>query len=208
MKRYLLFWLIPLMGMADVYDIEVLPYKMHGWHTHRDQVEELFRTRKIETVVEVGSWLGRWTILVAQFLPEGGKIYAVDHWKGSVEHHDPTSLESTFLPTLFQQFLSNVIHCGVKDKVVPIKMDSIEAAKLFKEQGIRADLIYLDAAHDYQSVIADLQAWYPLLAEGGILTGDDWNLGDVPFAVTAFARYKELKVNHVGEFWWYEKPNP
>jgi len=37
------------------------------------------------------------------------------------------------------------------------------------------DLIHLDAGHDYRSVTADLEAWWPLLRPGGILIGDDYN---------------------------------
>jgi hypothetical protein len=32
----------------------------------------------------------------------------------------------------------------------------------------------LDAAHDYDSVMADLRAWWPVLASGGVLIGDDY----------------------------------
>ena len=190
---------------TDVYDsIEVLPYKMHGWHLHEAQVKDLFSRKDIRTVIEVGSWLGKWTIQIAKMLPEGGVIYAVDHWKGSVEHHNAGSLESTFLPKLFEQFLSNVIQSKVRDKVMPVRMNSLAAAKLFREQGITADLIYIDASHDYRSVLADITAWYPLVAEGGTFSGDDWNLGDVPRAVTDFAKRRGLTVCHVGDFWWYE----
>lgn len=185
-------------------NLELLPYKMHGWHLHQSIVERIFRQKNIKTVVEVGSWLGNWTIFVAKLLPSEGCIYAVDHWKGSIEHHNPTSLESTFLPTLFQQFLSNVVHSGVMEKVIPLKMESLSAAQIFREKGVRADLIYIDAGHDYDSVMQDLTAWYPVVVEGGLLCGDDWNLGDVPRAVQDFGRTHWLVVRHEGDFWWYE----
>lgn len=190
---------------TDIYDqIQVLPYKMHGWHLHEGIVKEIFAEKEIHTVIEVGCWLGKWTTQIAKMLPEGGYIYAVDHWKGSVEHYNAGSVEASFLPKLFEQFLSNVIHSGVQDKVVPVRMNSLAAAKEFRNKGIKADLIYIDASHDYRSVMADLNAWYPLLAEGGIFSGDDWNLGDVPRAVTDFAKRRGLTVRHVGDFWWYE----
>lgn len=33
---------------------------------------------QINTIIELGSWLGSSTALMARYLPEGGKIYAVD----------------------------------------------------------------------------------------------------------------------------------
>lgn len=50
-------------------------------------------------------------------------------------------------------------------------MRSVEAAKALD---VMADLINIDAAHDYKSVKEDILAWYPHLKEGGIMCGDDW----------------------------------
>ena len=190
----------------EVYQsIEVLPLNLHGWHGHEKEVLEIFAKKEIRVVAEVGSWLGKWTVFVADLLPQDGTYYAVDHWKGSPEHHNPGTLEYTFLPTLYQQFLSNVIHYGLTEKVVPVRMNSLDAAKLFKKLNIFPDLIYIDAGHDYRSVLADITAWYPLLNKGGIFCGDDWNLGDLSKAVRSYASKHRLKVLVEGEFWWFEE---
>ena len=36
------------------------------------------------------------------------------------------------------------------------------------------DFVYLDARHDYQSVVEDICAWFPLVSPGGILAGHDY----------------------------------
>lgn len=191
----------------EVYqNVEVLPLNMHGWYRHED-FKPIFATKDLEVVVEVGSWLGNCTIYLAQLLRSPtGKVFAVDHWRGNPENQAAGSYESTLIPTLYQQFLSNIILTGLTDKIVPVRMDSLKAAKAFKKQKIKPDLVYIDASNDYLSVLCDISAWYPLLNQDGILCGDDWNLGDVPRAVRDYADKKGLKVCYNGEFWWYEKP--
>ena len=36
------------------------------------------------------------------------------------------------------------------------------------------DLVYLDARHDYRSVVDDICAWFPLVTPGGLLAGHDY----------------------------------
>lgn len=38
-----------------------------------------------------------------------------------------------------------------------------------------ADLVFLDAAHTYVEVLADIKAWYPKVRPGGILAGHDFD---------------------------------
>ena len=139
-------------------------------------------------------------------LEEGSVYYAVDHWEGGADILNDKNW-AKLVPTVYQQFLSNIILSNLTDKVIPVRMESLAAASKFNELGIRADLIYIDAAHDTQSVLNDLYAWYPILSEGGILCGDDWSYGNgsVSSAVIEFAKKERLQINRFGEFWYYSK---
>lgn len=57
---------------------------------------------------------------------------------------------------------------------------SLEAAKEFETE--KFDLVFLDAAHDYENVDKDIEAWWPLVADGGWLGGHDY--GRPEFGVT------------------------
>lgn len=55
------------------------------------------------------------------------------------------------------------------------------------------DFVYIDAKHDYRSVMNDLRAWYPKVKPGGIIAGHDYknscvrkNLVEVKRAVDNF----------------------
>src|SRR6185503_3458451 len=104
---------------------EIRPFVDHGWFTNGPQLCKLIRSHKVETVVEVGSWLGKSTITIARALPNHGQVYAVDHWLGSSEHQEGQGAWHPCLPYLYEQFLSNIIHARLTHKVIPIRMPSL-----------------------------------------------------------------------------------
>jgi predicted O-methyltransferase YrrM len=173
---------------------EVLPFDPQGWYAHTHRMEKVFKEHKIQVVVEIGSWLGKSTRHIATLLPKGGKVYAVDHWEGSPEHQNNERLTN-----LYHQFLSNVIHAGLTDKIVPVKMDSLSAAKQL--EGTKVDLVYIDGAHETEPVLKDLNAWYPFVKGHGVICGDDWRWESVAKAVTIFAKENNLKIYHKKSFW-------
>lgn len=179
----------------QVYELkEVLPFNPQGWYIHHNAFESLLRNNKVKVAIEVGSWLGASARDIATILPADGVLFAVDTWLGSEEHQPGQSGYVIPIDLLFQQFLSNVIHAGLKDKIVPVRLPSVVAAKKLAALGVMADFIYIDAAHDYESVKQDLHAWYPLLREGGVFCGDDFHHGPVIQAVNEFAAEKNLKI--------------
>ena len=94
---------------------------------------------------------------------------AVDTWRGTlIEEHIPEVIDG-----LYDQFLSNVIHTGLCDKIRPIRMESHLAATHLSERGETFDLIFIDATHNYEECKRDIASWRPLVRPGGILCGDD-----------------------------------
>ncbi len=178
----------------------------HGWYGHAEVMELFFKQHNPRVVIEVGCWFGLSTRHLASMLPIGGVVYAVDHWLGSAEMQPGQAAWTPKLPYLYEQFLSNVIHAGLTDKIIPIRMESIEASRYLAS--VKPDLIYIDASHDYNSVYADIVAWYPFVQNHGILCGDDYLDGhdlSIKRAVDQFAQEHHLIVKNVGSFWYYEK---
>ncbi len=182
---------------------KLLPFNDHGWYVNAPQMERMIRSRSIRTVIEIGSWMGLSTRHMARLLPIDGKVYAVDHWLGSSEHRGIPEF-ARYIPTLYEQFLSNVIHTRLVNKIVPVRMDSLDAAKTLTH--IKPDLIYLDAGHEVDNVYRDLEAWFPYVSDKkGVFCGDDWMWPSVRAAVERFAEDYNLKLHVDQNFWWFEE---
>lgn len=153
--------------------------KISGWMKPEELIylAEQASTRKL--VCEVGSWMGRSTRAIADNLLEGGVLYAVDTWQGT-----PGPKECGLLlkdkpeDWLIEQFRANIgaEHlAGPRYKVRTCQGTSLAGADyLCNHYQNRFDMIFLDAAHDYDSVKADILAWRPYLAPGGLLCGHDF----------------------------------
>jgi hypothetical protein len=181
--------------------VDLMPYNPQGWYSNGPSMEWLLKRTRAKVVIEVGSWLGLSTRHIAKTIPKDGVVYAVDHWLGS-----PNEDNSVFdIDNLYRQFLSNVIHENLTDKIIPIRMSSEEAAPILQ---IVPDLVYIDATHAYDEVYRDITLWYPFVKGHGVLCGDDYNWGlesSVKRAVDRFAAENNLMVHDDGWFWYYEE---
>lgn len=116
--------------------------------------------------VEIGVYKGKSTAFMAVEIVNSGKqisFTAIDHFKGSAEHGDLSA-------TLYNEALKNLE--PVKDVVEILNMSSPEAAELFVDDYVT--FVFIDGSHDYQSVKADIEAWWPKVKAGGVLAGDDY----------------------------------
>jgi Methyltransferase domain len=126
-------------------------------------------------------WEGGSTVFMANEIKKQGLpsvVIAVDTWPGSSEHlleqfnADLSTIHGC--PALCYKFLSNIILADVADYVLPLPLDSLNAAQVLKLLHVSPGMIHLDGGHDYESVIADLRVWWQVLAPGGLLIGDDY----------------------------------
>ena len=157
-----------------------------------DWLREKAKTRMV--VVEVGCWMGITTRELARVTP--GKVYAVDTWQGSEEHQKLLAEKDPDF--LFRNFQGNV---NGFDNVRPIRRASVHAAEEFKAMGICPDMVFIDAAHDYENVKADILAWREVLATGGLLCGHDFDAGRE--GVVKAVRELVPNVKHAAGSIWY-----
>ncbi len=156
---------------------------MQGWNSHHEFLTTTIDLLQPKLVVEVGVWKGGSSIHMAKALkaqPQPGSLISIDTWLGSWEHYEqpsffPSLLMQNGYPTLFNTFLTNVVESGVSDVIIPLPLDSANAFHVLLRKGIRAQVIHIDAGHDFDAVFSDLRMWWQILEPGGYLIADDYD---------------------------------
>lgn len=132
------------------------------------EFREVVNAVSARTVIEVGSWQGRSAIAWGTALADAGDdwlVMCLDTWLGSLEMWErPTgewSREGLFvkdgLPSVFATFRSNIRRAGYGDRVIAIPLDSAQGLELLSRHGVVADVIYVDAAHDFANALRDIR---------------------------------------------------
>jgi hypothetical protein len=154
----------------------ITSWDVEGWCDFRDLYTAIARALPDgATVAEIGVWKGQSVIHLAQRMQDMGKrcmIHAIDTFQGD----DDTGKEKTLV-----QFTENIERAGVGGIVYPLPDQSIIAATRFDIGEL--DMVFIDGAHDYDSVYSDLTAWLPRVKDGGILAGHDIDSPDVQRAL-------------------------
>jgi predicted O-methyltransferase YrrM len=153
-----------------------------GWFSEKEgrAYQQAVYEYKVKELAEVGVYCGRSLSYVADaVLSWGGHITLVDLWEKS-----GTRLKTSWerpekrgrMEKSRKDFEWHLWKMGLWKKNIHIlQMDSWEAAgKVVDEQ---LDAVFIDAAHDYESVKGDLERWVPKVRKGGIVCGHDYTKG-------------------------------
>ena len=146
--------------------------------------------------VEIGAWFGRSTAYLAVEIKNRRKnirFDVIDTWKGAPSESKNQAIVKQHGGSIYHLFIENMEKGGVLDIINPIQMDSIQASQLYKDESL--DFVFIDADHAYESVLSDIQAWYPKVKIGGILAGDDYGtMAGVRRAVDEFFIDKKVHI--------------
>jgi len=157
--------------------------EMEGWFDFRDVYDHVAKTIPDGGIfVEVGSWKGKSAVYLAQRIQDIGKpafIHCVDTFLGDGD---------TGRVSVCADFENNLLAAKafVKENqaygVIEVhETESEKAAKDYKPGEV--DSVFIDAAHDYESVKADIAAWLPKVKDGGFFGGHDIDAPGVRKAV-------------------------
>ncbi len=143
-----------------------------GWccGESRKMLLELIENIKPTIICEIGNFKG----MSAHFMASNStaEIYCIDHWKGSPEHPrmgiDCSNLYEIFILNMWE----------FRDRIHPIINHSTAGLIELCFAGIIPQIIYVDGAHDEQSVRNDIKKaryCFPF----AVICGDDWTLPGV-----------------------------
>lgn len=159
---------------------------IHGWMEPFELEWLAQRALEALAVVEVGSWKGRSTRALADHIGRGLQdwgdhlpvVIAVDDWRDPYDHVDGTTaevkvagrlaVEAEWRANLADHLASGVLVLarGHSPTVAPYLVPRLPNGW--------ADLVFIDADHSYDGVLADIRAYVPLVRPGGILAGHDY----------------------------------
>lgn len=152
--------------------------------------------------VEIGSWMGQSIAVFCQELQNIGKtaeVWCVDTFKGEQNQPAHLTIVDDNGGSIRQVFDRNTQAAGVNEMIQVIAGDSAESAALFQDASL--DAVYIDAAHDYDSVVKDLAAWFPKVKADGVLSGHDYPHWEVKKAVDEHAAANGYTVEQIGRVW-------
>lgn len=188
-------------------DFPVRESKVNGWNSRHPKLAELIRETNPRFIVEIGSWLGASALFMAE--QTDAHILCVDTWLGAPEmwdnKNDPERYQALRIehgyPTIYRDFMSNVIAAGKRDQITPWPVPSAIALELLNQWGYKPDLIYIDGDHTERQVKLDISLSAQLFPR--IICGDDflaWK--SVQSAVKSW--FPDVNVSETG-YWWVDR---
>jgi predicted O-methyltransferase YrrM len=157
---------------AGVHEVSVrLPERAsrHGWSlgvAEQLTLQALIRSRGCRTAFEIGTFNGGTTRLIAEALPSDGKMWTIDlpalEFAGT---QSPAEFRATDVGAAYRQ-------SAAADKIVQLYGNSLEYD--FEQYGRSADLVLVDAGHEYVNGFADTKTALRLIRSGGVILWDDF----------------------------------
>ena len=140
----------------DFADVWMSAREIDGWLTE-GQARMLYQTAAGvdpgDAIVEIGSHCGRSTVILGSAKPAATTLVAIDPYGDARWGGGGGALES---------FEANLARHGLEHEVHQIRRFGAQAGAEWS--GDRVGLLFVDGAHDYATVDADLRAWLPHLS--------------------------------------------
>jgi len=149
-------------------------------------------------IIEIGAWEGRSTIALANAIfPR--RLHSVDTWDGSPgepseDLASQRDVHATWVDNIKAHTRRNVVeHRTNWRDYLPTLQEPIA-------------FVFIDAEHSYREVFDNLEAVLPMLAEDGIVCGDDNHHPPVQQAVSELIDPTEVVMD--ASVWYWRKPPP
>lgn len=159
----------------------------------RVTLAELFGEAHYNNGAEIGVQAGIYSEVLCKANPNL-KLLCVDSWAPYRDFPRKSRQDAMFLETMNR--LANYPGATIK------RMTSIEASRDVPNGSL--DFVYIDAAHDFDSVMMDLIHWVPKVRRRGIVAGHDYCYMRFCSVIGAVNAYRESR----GIGTWYVTDDP
>jgi predicted O-methyltransferase YrrM len=181
-----------------------------GWFTEVNAAafSAVIAEKRPQTVVEIGSYLGRSSALIGlslQKFSHNPRLVSIDPHTGDRQQKE--FLGADELPTA-KLFELHMVGLGLKG-LLDIRVATSSDVALTWEDPV--DLIFVDGWHSYDAVLEDGRAWTPHLTGDGLICFDDYgNYPEVKDAVHKVCEETQLHLygTVTAQAWAGKQPTP
>jgi predicted O-methyltransferase YrrM len=155
-------------------------------------------------IVEVGAWEGKSTCFIARaFAPR--RILTIDPFTGGVA--DGTT-ELAKRRDVEQECRSNLLACESHPRQIDLMVAGWRDPSAMLAVINREPLafVYVDGEHTEVEVFDNVMAYFPYMAQGGVIAGDDWGNPGVKKGAMRAAKQIGLPIQHEWATWWLRFP--
>lgn len=129
----------------------------------RTELAKYFNELGFQYGAEIGACFGRYSEILCQNIP-GLKLFVIDSWNNARNAHREAGAHMS-------------VEESARRKLAPynaivIKASSMDALRYVEDNAL--DFVFIDAAHDYNSVAEDIREWSKKVRIGGIVSGHDY----------------------------------
>lgn len=167
---------------------------IEGWMP-RPELEWLARQASIcRDVVEFGTYQGRSAKCMS--LAGAGRVWCVDTFLLTPKNTPKIGVWDAAHENLMPE-----VQLG---RIVLVRQHTQLGAKILRSARVQAQMVFIDAGHDYDQMIRDIPDAMTLLAPGGLLCGHDFNRNEYPGLVQAVEELVpgfELPLDGIGCIW-------
>jgi predicted O-methyltransferase YrrM len=146
-------------------------------------------------IVEIGSFQGRSTIVLASAAAKGVSVIAIDPHAGNDRGPQELAGFEDAAAGDHERFLANLDAAGVSDRVRHVR--EFSSAALGSVEG-EVDLLYIDGAHRYRPALDDIRRWGDRVRDGGtLLIHDSFSSVGVTLAILS-SLLRDRRFTYVG----------
>jgi hypothetical protein len=137
---------------------------------NRRLIGELLESEGFKSGVELGVLKGEFSEQVLHGWPSCEKYVLVDAWRPLENYVDSSNFPVEIQEDNFMKTMKRMEKW--KSKIEVCRNLTTNCAKKYNKE--KFDFVYVDARHDSKGVTQDLEDWWPLVKEGGVMAGHDF----------------------------------